>query len=48
MDPVLSAIDTDHDGILSATEIAAAPTALKPSIKMAMVNFPQQNFVLSR
>ena len=29
MDPVLNAIDTDHDGVLSAAEIAAAPTALK-------------------
>jgi Ca2+-binding EF-hand superfamily protein len=29
MDPVLSAIDTDRDGILSAAEIAAAPTTLK-------------------
>ena len=29
MDPVLSAIDTDHDGVLSAAEIAAAPTTLK-------------------
>jgi Ca2+-binding EF-hand superfamily protein len=29
MDPVLNTIDTDHDGILSAAEIAAAPAALK-------------------
>jgi len=29
MDPVLNAIDADHDGILSAAEIAAAPTAFK-------------------
>jgi Ca2+-binding EF-hand superfamily protein len=29
MDPVLNAIDADHDGILSASEIATAPTALK-------------------
>jgi len=29
MDPVLNAIDGDHDGVLSAAEIAAAPTALK-------------------
>ena len=29
MDPVLSAIDTNHDGVLSAAEIAAAPTTLK-------------------
>ena len=29
MDPVLNAIDIDHDGVLSAAEIAAAPTALK-------------------
>ena len=26
--PVLAALDSDHDGILSATEIAAAPLAL--------------------
>lgn len=29
MDPVLNAIDTDHDGILSAAEIAAATSSLK-------------------
>jgi Ca2+-binding EF-hand superfamily protein len=29
IDPLLNTIDTDHDGILSAAEIAAAPTALK-------------------
>jgi Ca2+-binding EF-hand superfamily protein len=29
MDPILNAIDSDHDGILSAEEIAAAPVSLK-------------------
>lgn len=29
MDPILSALDTDHDGIISAAEIAAAPASLK-------------------
>lgn len=29
MDPILSALDADHDGIISAAEIAAAPAALK-------------------
>jgi Ca2+-binding EF-hand superfamily protein len=29
MDPVLSAVDTDHDGILTPAELAAAPDALK-------------------
>ncbi len=28
LDPVLNALDADHDGVLSASEIAAAPTAL--------------------
>jgi Ca2+-binding EF-hand superfamily protein len=28
-DPVLNALDTDHDGVISAAEIAAAPTSLK-------------------
>lgn len=29
MDPVLNALDTDRDGVMSATELAAAPTSLK-------------------
>ena len=29
MDPILGALDTDHDGIISAAEIAAAPSSLK-------------------
>ncbi len=29
MDPVMDALDADHDGVFSAAEIAAAPAALK-------------------
>jgi Ca2+-binding EF-hand superfamily protein len=29
MDPVLNALDIDHDGVISPTELAAAPTSLK-------------------
>lgn len=29
MDPVLNALDTDHDGVISSKELASAPTSLK-------------------
>ncbi|MGO4213945.1 EF-hand domain-containing protein [Terriglobus sp. YAF25] len=42
MDPILSALDADHDGVISAAEIAAAPAALKALDKDATGSYNEE------